>query len=128
MKKTLSAILIALLMNVAFGASVFAKNNTTKEKQSIEKADESNVGSVRDEKGDKTASKEKADFYKKINSNNSSFDFAKSEKSTLSDYEKQKAVGKKFSTTTKVLIGVGIAAAVVGIVVFAASRDKIRTF
>lgn len=50
------------------------------------------------------------------------------EKNNLAEYEKQKAQGKKFSTTTKVLIGVGIAAAVIGIVVFAASRDKIETF
>lgn len=50
------------------------------------------------------------------------------EKSTLDSYEQAKKSGKKFSTTTKVLIGVGIAAAVVGVVVFAASRDKIKTF
>jgi hypothetical protein len=50
------------------------------------------------------------------------------EKDNLAAYERQKAKGNKFSTTTKVLIGVGIAAAVVGIVVFAASRDDIKTF
>ena len=50
------------------------------------------------------------------------------EKNNLAEYEKQKAQGKKFSTTTKILIGVGIAAGVIGIVVFAASRDKIETF
>ena len=51
-------------------------------------------------------------------------DFARS----IINYEQSKAAGKKFSTMTKVLIGGGVAAAVVEIFVFAASRDKIKTF
>ncbi|HRH40061.1 MAG TPA: hypothetical protein PKY82_00345 [Pyrinomonadaceae bacterium] len=50
------------------------------------------------------------------------------QKETMADYKKQKAQGSKFSTGTKVLIGVGIAAAVLGVVIFAASRDKIEPF
>ena len=50
------------------------------------------------------------------------------EKSTMADYQRAKAQGKGFSKGTKIAIGVGIAAAAIGIVVFAASRDKIRTF
>lgn len=50
------------------------------------------------------------------------------EKESLAEYERQKAKGNNLSTTTKVLIGVGIAAAVIGIVIFAASRDKVETF
>ena len=49
-------------------------------------------------------------------------------KETMADYKKLKSQGQKFSTSTKILIGVGIAVAVVGVVVFAASRDKVRTF
>jgi len=129
MKKTLSTILIALVLNVASGVSVYAAENTTREKQSIASSNESNAAGVRDEKAGQTpASKEKADFYKNIRLNDSGFDFAKSEKSTLADYEKSKAAGKKFSTTKKVLIGAGIAAAAIGIFVLAASRDKVEPF
>jgi hypothetical protein len=39
------------------------------------------------------------------------------------DYNQNKKSGKKFSTTTKVLIGVGIAAAVLAIVFVAARND-----
>ncbi|MFT3744167.1 MAG: hypothetical protein QM785_07725 [Pyrinomonadaceae bacterium] len=51
-----------------------------------------------------------------------------SEKSTMADYQRAKAKGKGFSKGTKVAIGVGVAAAAIGIIVFAASRDKIKTF
>ncbi len=49
-------------------------------------------------------------------------------KESMRTYHEHNARGKKFSTTTKILIGVGIAAAAIGIFVFAASRDKVRTF
>lgn len=50
------------------------------------------------------------------------------EKEGLAAYQKQKAQGKRFSTGTKILIGVGVAAAVIGVVVFLASRDKVEPF
>lgn len=53
---------------------------------------------------------------------NTSFDPA-SRKSTMADHQSQKKAAKKFSTTTKVLIGAGIAAAVVAIVFVAARKD-----
>jgi len=53
-----------------------------------------------------------------------SFDPA-SRRSTLSEHQAQNKAAKKFSTTTKVLIGVGIAAAVVAIV-FVAARDDLK--
>lgn len=46
-------------------------------------------------------------------------------KSTMSEHQAQKKAAKRFSTTTKVLIGVGIAAAVIAIV-FVAARDDLK--
>ena len=48
-----------------------------------------------------------------------------SRKSTLAEHQAQQKAGKKFSTTTKVLIGVGIAAAVLA-VVFVVARDDLK--
>jgi hypothetical protein len=129
MRKTVSAVLVVLLLNVAFGVNVFAQTGFVKENQFIGQTDAPQNNFRRNEES-KDASKSiaKADFYKKLARNNASSDVSKGEKNTLAAYERQKAAGKKFSTTTKVLIGVGIAAAVIGIVVFAASRDKINTF
>lgn len=129
MKKTMSAVLVVLLLNVAFGVNVFAQANSVKGNQFIgQTAEPENVVSRNEENKDASKSAAKADFYKKLARNNVSPNIIEGEKNTLAAYERQKAEGKKFSTTTKVLIGVGIAAAVVGIVVFAASRDKIKTF
>ncbi|MBS1793474.1 MAG: hypothetical protein JSS81_06450 [Acidobacteria bacterium] len=47
-------------------------------------------------------------------------------KSTLADYEQAKKQGRKFSTATKVLIGVGIAVAVVA-VIFAVGRNDLES-
>ena len=90
-----------MILTAASSANVFARANddnektvvTNREKQ-IEKRD---LSSALKTKGDS------------VNSN-----FTK--KDTLAEYEKTKAQGRKFSTTTKVLIGVGIAAAVIAIV------------
>lgn len=43
--------------------------------------------------------------------------------STLAEHQAQKKAGRKFSTTTKVLIGAGIAAAVLAVVFVAARND-----
>lgn len=48
------------------------------------------------------------------------------EKENLNSYNKQKKQGQKFSTSTKILIGVGIVA-VIGVVIFAANR-KVEPF
>ena len=50
----------------------------------------------------------------------------KREKSTLAEHQKTNKQHKRFSTTTKVLIGAGIAAAVVGVVVVLAKKDLER--
>ena len=70
----------------------------------------------------------KSDLQSAVRAQNNSDKLNISNKSTLAEYERQKKQSKGMSTTTKVLIGVGIAAGVLAIVAFAASRDKIRTF
>lgn len=109
MKKIVSTFLIAMLLNIAFGASAFAQTSALNENGSAK-------------------SQLKAQFEKELGSSKAVSDFGKAEKETMASYKKSKMAGKKFSTGKKILIGFGIAAAVVGIVVFAASRDKIRTF
>ncbi len=115
LKKILSAFLGIFIFTAVSGVNAFArgtgneneeKTAVVKEKKKIEKKDFS--GSFKTEK----------DSLSKI------------EKSAYSraEYQKQKAQGSKFSTTTKVLIGVGIAAAVIGIVAFAVSRTEIHPF
>ena len=46
-----------------------------------------------------------------------------SRKSTLAEHQAQQKAGKKFSTTTKVLIGAGIAAAVIAVIFVVARND-----
>ncbi len=114
LKKILSACLLAFIFSAVSGVNVFARalngegerTATVKQEKQVEKKDLKDAFKTErdsEERPDKT-------------------DYSRAE------YERQKAKGRKYSTTTKVLIGVGIAAAVIGIVVFAASRDKIRTF
>lgn len=121
---------MTLLLNVAFGINVFAysvsvENDQSSNQTSVPRNDIHRNESSKD--NSQTTAKQQV-LYKKHTEDKANSDFLKSEKNTLANYEKQKAAGKRFSTTTKALIGVGIAAAVIGIVVFAASRDKIKTF
>lgn len=128
MKKIVTTLLIALLFNVAFGANAFAQTNAFRQDNSIGRLDELKPENTGTEKKISAKRQLKAQFGKKTGSAESGFDFAKAEKETMASYQKSKTAGKKFSTKTKILIGVGIAAAVTGIIIFAASRDKIRTF
>jgi CHASE3 domain sensor protein len=128
MKKIVATFLIALLFNAAFGAKSFSQTNDFKQNNSIGQLDEPKIETTENEKADSAKRQFKAQLNKKIDSSESAFDFAKAEKETMASYQKNKAADKKFSTQTKILIGAGIAAAVVGVVVFAASRDKIKTF
>lgn len=129
MKKTVSVVLMALLLNVAFGVNVFAQTGLVKSNQFIGQTDAAqNDAQQNGDSVEATNSVAKEKLYKSLTGNSGNSGFIKSEKSTLADYQKQKAADKKFSTTTKVLIGVGVAAAVIGIVILAASRDKIETF
>jgi CHASE3 domain sensor protein len=107
LKKLLSAFLAFMILTVASSANVFAranndneKTNATNQEKQIEKRDTSSIWKT------------------KHDSVNSTF----TKKDTLAEYERTKAQGKKFSTTTKVLIGVGIAAVVIGIIVYAADK------
>lgn len=113
LKKILSVCLLAFIFSAVSGVNVFARSINGDEKTPVVK---------------KETPAEKEDLKSVFSAKNNSSNQIGKEKSTLAEYERNKAQGRKFSTTTKVLIGVGIAAAVIGIVVFAASRDKIRTF
>lgn len=112
MKKILSVCLAIFMFTAVSGVNAFARANDDNKQVVANTAK-------------KIETKEIKSVFKTENGSESSLgktDYSRAE------YERQKAQGNKFSTKTKVLIGVGIAAAVVGIVVFAASRDKIRTF
>lgn len=114
LKKILSACLLAFIFFAVSGVNVFARALNGEGERTAKVKQEN-----RAEKKDlKNAFKTERDSEERLGKT----DYSRAE------YERQKAKGSKFSTTTKVLIGVGIAAAVLGIVVFAASRDKIRTF
>ena len=95
-----------MILTVASSANIFAraggdeKTNVTKQEKPIEKTDLAPAIKI------------------KTDASNSNF----TKKDTLAEYERTKAQGKKFSTTTKVLIGAGVAAAVIGIVFLAASK------
>lgn len=110
-KKIVTFVLAVMIFTIASNVSVFANSNGANENQAAAKQE-----------------KKSADLKALVRSQEKSGGLNISNKSTLAEYERAKRQSKGMSTTTKVLIGVGIAAAVVGIVVFAASRDKIRTF
>lgn len=112
-KKILSFCLAAIIFTLSSGINVFAQTGNLNPIETVAKQEVKN-----DARDLKSSIKAQSDAENQNASN----------KTTLADYEKAKKQGKKFSTTTKVLIGVGVAAAVIGIVVFAASRDKVKTF
>ncbi len=112
-KKILSIGLTAAVFVSASGASALAQTADPAVSQTVAVREKETAGS---------------DIKSLVNAQTSPAGLEVSDKSTLAEYQKAQKQGKKFSTTTKVLIGVGITAAVIGIVVFAASRDKIRTF
>jgi hypothetical protein len=112
LKKILSICLAVMILTGASSVGVFAAANgdeTSKTAAAEKSAGASNLKTI-------------------VNAQTGPTTAINPSKSTLADYQRAQRRGNKFSTKTKVLIGVGIAAAVVGIVVFAASRDKIRTF
>jgi len=113
LKKILSMCLAILIFTVASGVNAFAQSRALNENQTAAKQE------------NKTGA---SDLKARIKAQNNSAELNISDKNTLAEYEKSKKLGNSFSTTAKVLIGVGVAAAVVGVIVFAASRDKIRTF
>ena len=111
LKKILSACLAVFIFTAVSGVNAFARANNgegeqAKQEKQIDKKDSENIFKTKSASADAL------------------------EKSAYSraEYDRQKAQGNKFSTKTKVLIGVGIAAAAIGIFVIAASRDKIRPF
>jgi Flp pilus assembly protein TadB len=106
LKKLLSTFLAFVILTVASSANVFARAGDD-EKTSVTNQEKQT---------------EKTDLASALKSKSDSINSRFTKKDTLAEYEKTKAQGKKFSTTTKVLIGVGIAAVVIGVVVIAASK------
>ena len=105
-KKILSLGLMAMMLTLATSAPLYAQTGSLK-------ANETNVKAEKPAKDLKEAFKaeEKKDTLEV------------SDKSTMAEYERARRRGKGLSTTTKVLIGVGIAAAVVGILFAVGKRD-----
>ncbi len=120
-RKTLLATLAFSIFCLGTNANVFAQARAFENNQAIRAEKSETKSEPSSVQKSSNPDLKKALFEKKDSS-------AYKEKSNLAEYERQKAQGKKFSTTTKVLIGVGIAAAVIAIVVIAASRDEIETF
>ncbi len=110
LKKLLSAFLVLLIMTAASSARVFASANDGDKKTNADKP----------EKQIKESEKKDLSFILKNKSEISDLKFTK--KDTLAEYERTKAQGRKFSTTTKILIGAGIAAAIVAVVVLVAKK------
>lgn len=109
-RKIITLALLVSVFSIASSASVYAQAKMSDENLPLSVSNEIKNEKIREI------------FLKKDNQP----DLEKKE--TMADYRKQKAQAGNFSTSTKILIGVGIAAAVVGVVVFAASRSKIEPF
>lgn len=113
-KKITTLFLAMMIFTTALSLSVSGQSNLSDENQTVSQNAEA-------KKNDKLR-----EALAKKDNQSSTPNFDKRE--TMADYQNQKKQGQKFSTSTKVLIGVGITVAVVGVVVFVASRDKINTF
>lgn len=128
MKKIVSASLVALVLNIGLGVNAFAQTNALQDGNSILRPVQYQSGPVSIETVNSAAPQLKIEVERKTGDANSGFDIKKAERDTMASYQKTQAAGKKFSRQTKILIGVGIAAAAIGIFIFAASRDEIRPF
>lgn len=93
-KKIISVGLLVTILGIVSSANVFAQAKLSDENQTISINKEVKNEKVRES------------FLKKEDKPNYE------QKETMADYKKQKAQGKKFTTGTKVLIGVGIGAAI----------------
>lgn len=113
LKKILSMCLGVMLFTVASNVNAFAQTTIVNENPSV---------AVQEKEAPKN------DLQAAIRAQNNSDKLNLSNKSTLAEYERAKRQSKGFSTTTKILIGVGIVAGVLTVVAIAASRDKVRTF
>lgn len=111
-KKFITLSLLISIFSIASSINVFAQAKLSDETKTVSQNNETKSDNLREV------------LLKKENKTAVSFD----DKDNLANHQKQKSQGKRFSTGTKILIGVGIAAAAMGVLVFAASRDKIRTF
>lgn len=114
LKKLLSAFLALMILTAASSLSVFARANGGDEEK-----DKKAAPAAQEKQTEKTGRKNWSAIVK---SESDPADLEFTNKQTRREYEKLKAEGKKFSTTTKVLIGVGIAAAVIVVVAVLANK------
>ena len=110
LKKLLVTSLMAVILTVVSGVNAFAQTVKTDENQAVAKQ-ENAAGT--------------GDLKSVISARSKSGDVSISNKSTLAEYERAKRQGKGLSTTTKVLIVVGIAAAI-ATVIFVAGREDLE--
>jgi hypothetical protein len=106
LKKLLVTSLIAVILTPLSGVNTFAQTVKTDENQAVAKQ----AAATNDLKA-------------VVNAKSKSGEVNVSNKSTLAEYERSKRQGKGLSTTTKVLIITGIAAAVVTIIFVAGRKD-----
>ena len=106
-KKITTLFLAVIIFTTASSVNIFGQTKTADETQAILKNSEPNS----EPKNDKL----QLAFLRKENSPTAA---ELVEKETMRSYQKQKSQGQKFSTSTKILIGIGIAAAVIGVVFF----------
>jgi hypothetical protein len=109
-RKIIATSLLVSIFTLASGSNVFGQIKLSDESRPVSPAPVAQNEKLRDAF---TKKKYQSDF---------------SEPDNLAAHQKQKSQGQKFSTGTKILIGVAIVAVVAGIVVFAASRDKVEPF
>ena len=108
LKKILVTSLTVIVLTVATNVQAFAQTVKTDENQAVAKQEpQPSAG----------------DLKAVVKAKSKSGEVNVSNKSTLAEYERAKKQGKGLSTTTKVLIVAGIAAAVVAIIFVAARED-----
>ena len=116
MLKKLSAAILTLAVMAAANASVFASNNN---------GGDEDKKPVKPAKSTPAKPTEHKDWRAIVAANREKpFDPA-SRKTTLAEHQAQQKAGKKFSTTKKVLIGVGVAVAAAA-VIFVIARDDLK--
>jgi hypothetical protein len=102
MKKTVSAVLITLPLNFAFGVKALAQTDFAKENRFIEQTEVQKNTALQNKEPKDSSNIATKEFYYKLAQNKVALDFANGYKNTLANYERQKAASKKFSTKTKV--------------------------
>lgn len=109
LKKLLVTSLIVVILTVVSGVNSFAQSVNTDENQAVAKQENSATSA--------------GDLKSAISAKSKPGEVGITNKSTLAEYERSKRQGKGLSTTTKVLIVVGIVAAVTTVIFVAGRKD-----